>query len=146
LLVEENYSKKQGRRQRLSFIAAVTLALPYAASAQFADNVIEQNRAQERERMLRQQQEKTRDELRPPAPPVKAAKLASEERCVVIHQVGLKVIPGDPSPASNWEWALKALDGPDHDDSPLRRCIGPTGIDLLTQRMQDALVARGHPA
>jgi hemolysin activation/secretion protein len=142
--VKESNSKKQRRGRRLSFIAAMVLALPYTASAQFADNVIEQNRAQERERILRQQQEKTRDELRPAPAPAKAAKLANEERCVVIHQIGLKVIPADPSPVADWEWVLKALDGPDRDDSPLRRCIGPAGIDLLTQRVQDALVARGY--
>ncbi|WP_051001951.1 ShlB/FhaC/HecB family hemolysin secretion/activation protein [Polaromonas sp. CF318] len=129
------------------FVAAMALALPCAAQAQLIDNqrdVIEQNRAQERERAMRQQQEKSRDELKPTPPPAKAARLASEERCVVIHQVDLKVITGDPSPVSDWNWAMKALDGPDHDDSPLRRCVGAAGIDLLTQRVQDAVVARGY--
>jgi hemolysin activation/secretion protein len=156
--VEESSSKKQRQGRRLSFIAAIVLALPYVANAQSVpqrvlppaeqrdrnrDDTDEQNRARERERALRRQQENTRDELKPAAPPVKAVKLESETPCVVIHQVGLKVITGDPSPASDWDWALKALDGPDHDDSPLRRCIGPAGIDVLTQRVQDALVTRG---
>jgi hemolysin activation/secretion protein len=121
------------------------LALPYAANAQFANDVIEQNRAQERERLLRQQQEKGRDELRPAPPPAQTVRLPTEKTCVVIHQVGLKIVPGDPSPVSEWDWVLKALDGPDRDDSPLRRCVGDTGLNLLLKRAQEALLARGYP-
>ncbi|WP_411881243.1 POTRA domain-containing protein [Polaromonas sp. YR568] len=143
----------------MSFLAAMALALPHAANAQSApqralppaeqqqrnrDDADAQNRAQERERALRRQQESTRDELKSAAPSAKAAKLESETPCIVIRQIGLNVIAGDPSPVSDWEWALKALDGPDHDDSPLRRCIGTAGIDLLTRRVQDAVVARGY--
>jgi hemolysin activation/secretion protein len=157
-LVKESISKKQRRGRCLSFIAAVALALPHAANAQSApqrvlppaeqrernrDDGEAQNRAQERERLLRRQQENTRDELKPAGPPLKAVRLGDEAPCVLIRQVGLNVIPGDPSPASDWAWALKALDGPDHDDSPLQRCIGTAGIDLLTRRVQDAVVARG---
>ncbi len=128
----------------MPFAIAVLLALPCAASAQFAGNVIEQNRAQERERVLRQQQEKAPDERRFAPPPSQAVRLPSEKTCVVIHQVGLKIIPGDTSPVSEWDWVLKSLDGPDRDDSPLRRCVGDTGLNLLLKRAQEAILARGY--
>jgi hemolysin activation/secretion protein len=121
------------------------LALPCAANAQFANDVIEQNRAQERERLLRQQQEKGRDELRPAPPPAQAARLPTEKTCVVIHQVGLTIVTGDPSPVSEWDWVFKALDGPNRDDSPLRRCVGDAGLNLLLKRAQEALLTRGYP-
>ncbi|CAN7603348.1 ShlB/FhaC/HecB family hemolysin secretion/activation protein [Polaromonas sp. LjRoot131] len=141
-----------------SFGIAVVLALPYVAMAQSVpprvlppaeqrernrDDSEAQNRAQERERALRQQQEKIPDERRPAASPPPAARLPIEAPCFSVHQVGLQVIAGDPSPVADWDWALKSLDGPGHDDSPLRRCLGTDGIKLLTQRMQDAVVARG---
>jgi hemolysin activation/secretion protein len=158
--VQKSNGKKQKHSLRWPFMVVMALAMPHVVSAQAPaprvlppteqrernrDDTDEQNRAQERERILRRQQEKSRDELKPTPAPAKAAKLASEERCVVIHQIGLKVIPGDPSPVADWEWALKALDGPDHDDSPLRRCVGDTGLNLLLKRAQEAILARGYP-
>lgn len=157
--MRQGNSKKRRQGLGTPFMALMLLAWPYAAGAQPAPPRVltpaeqrernqgdteEQRRAQERERALRLQQEKTGDELKPAPAPAKAQRLAQETPCVLIQQVGLNVIAGDPSPVADWEWVLKALDGPGHDDSPLRRCIGAVGIDLLTKRVQDAIVARGY--
>lgn len=158
--MRKSNEEKQRHSLRWPFMVVVALAMPLVVSAQAPaprvlppaeqqernrDDTGEQNRAQERERALRQQQEKIPDELRPAAPPAPAVRLPTEKTCVVIHQVGIKIIPGDPSPVSEWDWVLKALNGPDHDDSPLRRCIGDAGLNLLLKRVQGAILARGYP-
>jgi hemolysin activation/secretion protein len=158
--VQKSNEEKQRHSLRWPFMAVVALAMPLVVSAQAPaprvlppaeqrernrDDTDEQRRAQERERALRRQQEKFRDERQAVPAPAKAERLSSEEPCVVIHQIGLKVIAGDPSSVSDWDWALKALDGPDHDDSPLRRCIGTAGLNLLAKRVQDAVLSRGYP-
>lgn len=104
----------------------------------------EQRRAQERERVLREQQEKPPDERRTPPAPAEAARLPVESPCVVIQQLGLKTVAGDSNPAARWDWALDAAAGPANDDSPLRRCVGTEGLNLILKRVQDAVMARGY--
>ncbi|MDO8769380.1 MAG: ShlB/FhaC/HecB family hemolysin secretion/activation protein [Burkholderiaceae bacterium] len=104
----------------------------------------EQRRAQERERVLREQQENAPDERRTSPAPAEAARLPTEASCVVIQQLGIKTVAGDSSPASRWDWALDAAAGPANDDSPLRRCVGTEGINLILKRVQDAVMARGY--
>jgi hemolysin activation/secretion protein len=55
----------------------------------------EQRRAQERERLLREQQEKAPDVRLPPAPEAEAARLpASESPCFAIHELKLRAVAG----------------------------------------------------
>ncbi|MES2282525.1 MAG: ShlB/FhaC/HecB family hemolysin secretion/activation protein [Pseudomonadota bacterium] len=105
----------------------------------------EQRRAEERDRAQREQQERTPDvRLQTPAP-AKPDRLPTESPCFVINQLGLKAAPGQTNASSgNWGWALDAVAGPSKDDSPLRRCIGAQGINLVLKRVQDAVVARGY--
>ena len=105
----------------------------------------EQRRAEERDRALRIQQERIPDVrlLQPSA--VNAARFQPEAPCFVIDQLDLKVFADQGAGATgNWDWALHAAAGATHDDSPLRRCIGTAGIDLVLKRVQDAVVARGY--
>lgn len=104
----------------------------------------EQRRAEERDRAQREQQERTPDvRLQAPAP-AKTDRLPTESPCFAINQLTLKTAPGETSVSSgNWGWALDAVAGPAKDDSPLRRCVGAQGIDLILTRVQNAIIARG---
>ena len=102
-------------------------------------DTLEQRRAQEREKQLREQQERTPDVLGPAGPKAQAPRLpAAETPCFPIRQIELQ---GDDN--KRFGWALDALAGPQGDDSPLGKCIGGAGIGLLQQRAQDALIAKG---
>lgn len=104
-----------------------------------------QRRADERERVLREQQGSTPNvRLQQPAP-VNAARLRTEPTCFVIQQLEIRAGAGDTNAASsNWGWALDAAAGPTKDDSPIRRCIGVEGVNLVLKRVQDAVIARGY--
>lgn len=120
----------------LSFTASQAQAQTAASTERDA---AEQRRAQERETQLREQQERTPD-VRLPTPAAAAAQRlpGSETPCFSIHQLTLR---GEES--ARFGWLLDALSGPDGLDSPLRQCLGAKGINLVLQRAQDALVARG---
>jgi hemolysin activation/secretion protein len=74
-----------------------------------------------------------------PAAPVAPARLpVGEAPCFNISQVTLR---GEQS--ARFAWVLSALSGSQRDDAPQGQCIGAQGINVLLQRAQDALVARG---
>ena len=131
------------------FLAAATVAHaqsspPTKPTAQ--TDAQEQRRAQDRERALREQQERAPD-VRLPAPATTPTSLVrlpdSESPCFSITQLDLKVIASDPARAADFAWALDAASGPGSGDSPIGRCVGAQGVGLLIKRMQDAVVARG---
>lgn len=120
----------------LSFTATLAHA---QASASTERDAAEQRRAQERETRLREQQERTPDVRLPtPAAAVAQSLPVSETPCFTIRQVELR---GED--AARFGWLQGALDGPEGRDSPLGKCLGAKGINLVLQRAQDALVARG---
>lgn len=124
----------------ISCTLSFTATLAYAqASASTERDAAEQRRVQERETRLREQQERTPDvRLLSPAPALAQSLPESETPCFTIHQLELR---GED--AARFGWLQGALDGPEGRDSPLRKCLGAKGINLLLQRAQDALVARG---
>jgi hemolysin activation/secretion protein len=141
-------ARKSASQYAHLFIAATLISgtLPFTASQAQAQtaasterDAAEQRRAQERETQLREQQERTPD-VRLPTPAAAAAQRlpGSETPCFSIHQLTLR---GEES--ARFGWLLDALSGPDGLDSPLRQCLGAKGINLVLQRAQDALVARG---
>jgi hemolysin activation/secretion protein len=74
------------------------------------------------------------------AAPVAPARLPTGEApCFNISQVSLR---GEQS--ARFAWILGSLSGPGRDDAPQGQCIGAQGINVLLQRAQDALVARGY--
>ena len=66
-----------------------------------------------------------------------------ETICFVINQLTLKAAGEASVSSGNWGWALEAVAGPAKDDSPLRRCVGAQGTDLILTRVQNAILARG---
>jgi len=109
----------------------------------------EQRRAEERDRAQREQLERTSDVRPQVAAPARLDRLPIEATCFQITLLTLKPAVSDLASAEtgastvNWDWALDAAAGPTQDDSPLKRCVGALGIDLVIKRLQDAVLARG---
>lgn len=138
------------------FIAATLIgcSFPFTTSLAFAQvppsaerDAAEQRRAQERETQLREQQERTPDvRLRTPTAAGTQRLPEAESPCFTIRQLELRDEDPDPEPGQQsrqFSWLLGAVAGPEGHDSPLRKCLGAKGINLVLQRAQDALVARG---
>lgn len=98
----------------------------------------EQRRQLERERAAREKQEPRVDVQPSVAAPAQTRLPVAETPCFDITQVTLR---GDA--ADKFDWALNALSGPQNDDSPIGKCLGAQSINVLLQRAQDALVAKG---
>jgi hemolysin activation/secretion protein len=94
-------------------------------------------RQQERERQLRQQNE-TQKPSHLPTPTLETFLIPAEETpCRVVHAL---VLQGDTS--EHFQWALAAADS---DNDPARgRCLGPSGIAVVIQRIQQAILERGY--
>lgn len=63
----------------------------------------------------------------------------NETPCFQIREVRLQGQDAGP-----FDWSLQALDGPGGKDSPINRCLGVNGIELLQKRLQNAIIARGY--
>lgn len=143
--ISANHSEKPKSGRRLQFAVVIALALPYAASAQVPAlterDTLEQRRAQERDRALRQQREQTPDVRLQGDAATEAARLpATEIPCFAIQSVRLG---GETDAAQRFDWLLHTLSGIQTDDSPVGRCLGAQSINLVLKRAQDALLARG---
>lgn len=125
----------------LCLTGVVLCALHTGAAAQAADPALdasEQRRLQER-LDAQQRQLETRPDVRLSSAPVAAQRLpASETPCFPIQTIELQ----GPDAAA-FGWLLDHLAGPDRADAPLNRCLGAEGIAVVTQRAQEALLARG---
>jgi hemolysin activation/secretion protein len=104
-----------------------------------AQSAAEQRRAEERDNRQRELAVPEREVAsdKPEARPA-ASLPVNEAPCFVIKQIELH---GDT--AGRFAWVLDALAGPDGRDGPLRRCMGATGMGVLVQRAQHAVIARG---
>jgi hemolysin activation/secretion protein len=121
-----------------------------AASAAQAQPIItppdpspEQRRQQERETQQQRSQQPLVD-VRLPSPADAAVAIATrlpkeETPCFAIQSVELA-----GADAAQFLWVLDHLAGPQGDDSPLRRCLGAEGINVVLKRAQDAVIARGY--
>jgi hemolysin activation/secretion protein len=100
---------------------------------------IEEQRQQDRERALREQQERAVDVRLPTAPERTAGRLPdSEAPCFRIDHL---VLQGER--AEDFQWLLREAAGEQNDDSPLGRCLGTQGVSTVLERLQQALIARG---
>ena len=98
---------------------------------------IELQRQQERERLLRETQERAPDVRVLADTQDKNGRMPeSEEPCFPIREIVLK------SDVSTFDWAVRAADAPG--DPAIGRCLGSTGINLVMTRIQNAIVARGY--
>lgn len=102
----------------------------------------ELRRQQERQEAERIRQQPPVDaRITPPEAPSTAipTQLPKDESlCFPIQQVQL----AGPDSAQ-FLWLLDHLEGAKNDDSPLRKCVGAAGINVLLKRAQDALIERG---
>lgn len=98
-------------------------------------------RQQERERVLRRQQEARPDvRLQAPALPEAARYAEGDKPCFVIDRV---LLAGEG--ANQFAWALAAVDAEEGgaSDPIAGRCVGMSGINLALRRVQNAIMARG---
>ncbi|MEJ1168507.1 ShlB/FhaC/HecB family hemolysin secretion/activation protein [Variovorax sp. CCNWLW235] len=116
--------------------------MPPLASAQLASApqpFVEQQRQQERERALREQNERTVDQRPQAAPPAPVARIPETEApCFRIDRV---LLVGEQ--AELFQWAVSDLSGPEGNDSPVGRCLGTAGVNVVLARAQQAAIARG---
>jgi hemolysin activation/secretion protein len=130
------------RRTRMA-VAAALVASPLVVIAQQTptspQSIIEQQRQQERERALREQNERTVDQRLQAAPPAPVARIPEAEApCFRIDRV---LLVGEQS--ESFQWAVSDLSGPEGNDSPLGRCLGTAGVNVVLARAQQAAIARG---
>jgi len=98
----------------------------------------EQLRQLERERVLREQLQRTPDvRLGRPIVDLARQRIPTDETpCFPIRHIELK---GEL--AERFQWALGTASTPD--DSAVDRCLGANGINLVLRRVQNAIIARG---
>jgi hemolysin activation/secretion protein len=141
------YSKLLLLRGNVNALSAVCAAICFSAQPLKAqvppDPSNEQRRQQERQDAERQRQQPLVDvrvappETTPTAIPTLIP--SNELPCFPIQQVQLS-----GNDAAQFTWLLDHLAGAAGNDSPLRKCVGANGINVLLKRAQDALVERGY--
>lgn len=114
--------------------------LAFAQAASTPQLFVEQQRQQERERALREQNERTVDQ-RPQAVSAAPAQRIpeSESPCFRVDRV---LLVGEQS--GSFQWAVADLSGPERSDSPVSRCLGTAGVNVVLARAQQAVIARGY--
>ncbi|WP_440534431.1 ShlB/FhaC/HecB family hemolysin secretion/activation protein [Variovorax sp. YR566] len=124
-------------------LAGLLIGSPLLAQAQVPSApqpFVEQQRQQERERALREQNERTVDQRPQAAPPAPVQRIPeSESPCFRIDRV---LLVGEQS--ESFQWAVADLSGPEANDSPIGRCLGTIGVNVVLARAQQAVIARGY--
>lgn len=124
-------------------LAGVLMSGPLWAQAQAPSTpqpFVERQRQQERERALREQNERTVDQRPQVAPPPPTQRIPeSESPCFRIDRV---LLVGEQS--ESFQWAVADLSGPEGNDSPAGRCLGTAGVNVVLARAQQAVIARGY--
>lgn len=125
-------------------LLVLMLLIVSRASAQTQAEVTAQElqRQQERERLLREQQEKAPDVrlMRPVVADGRERLPTDEPLCFNINQISLV---GDAS--EQFQWAIEYANKVDEftPDHATHRCLGTKGINLVMRRMQNAIIERG---
>jgi hemolysin activation/secretion protein len=136
------YSSVVPRRTRMALAVALASSPLWAVAQQTPTTpqaFVEQQRQQERERALREQNERTVDQRLQAAPPAPVARIPETEApCFRIDRV---LLVGEQAEA--FQWAVSDLSGPEGNDSPLGRCLGTTGVNVVLARAQQAAIAHG---
>ena len=124
-------------------LAGVLIGGPLLAQAQATSTpqpFVEQQRQQERERALREQYERTVDQRPQSGPPAPVQRISdAESPCFRIDRV---LLVGEQS--KSFQWAVADLSGPEGSDSPIGRCLGTSGVNVVLARAQQAAIARGY--
>ncbi|MDR6891055.1 hemolysin activation/secretion protein, partial [Variovorax sp. 3319] len=130
------------RRTRMALAAALAVSSLCAVAQQTPttpQSFVEQQRQQERERALREQNERTVDQRPQAAPPAPVARIPETE--VPCFRIDRVLLVGEQAEA--FQWAVSDLSGPDGNDSPVGRCLGTAGVNVVLARAQQAAIARG---
>ncbi len=113
----------------------------------------EQRREQERVQVQRLQLERTPDIQTNGAPRDASLIPTGETPCFKIERIGLDnadssdgSLLAPPTSALNgtFDWLINATAGPDGGDSPIGKCLGANGVQLVIKRAQEAAIARGY--
>ncbi|WP_375338395.1 ShlB/FhaC/HecB family hemolysin secretion/activation protein [Variovorax paradoxus] len=136
--------EKAGVDVKRNLLIAAVAAGPLLAWAQQSPTTpqpfVEQQRQQERERALREQNERTVDQRPQAAPPAPVQRIPeSGSPCFRIDRV---LLVGEQS--ESFQWAVADLSGLEGNDSPIGRCLGTTGVNVVLARAQQAVIARGY--
>lgn len=124
---------------------SMAVAMHFDAHAQSGQDISaeQSRRAQDRESQLRQQHEAGPDVHLPRTPGAVAAVLPSNESpCFAIRQLQLSAPDGN-----HFDWLIEHADGHtllDQPDPIEGRCLGTQGIQVVIDRLQNALIARGY--
>lgn len=137
---------QQDSTRRRFYLPAILLccSLGPGATAQTNPSEIagqELQRQQERERILREQQESRPDVRLPGTVPPETGRLPEVETpCFTVREI---VLDGD---RSGFDWAAPAAEQADEStpDPATGRCLGSSGINLVMRRIQNAIIARGY--
>lgn len=123
---------------RAAGISFSLLVFTVSASAQTQDSAAQELlRHQEREKLLREQQEPAPQVwLRPAQAPSSELLPRNETPCFPIGRIRL-----DGEDAQRFVWSLSAADP--ENDTATGRCLGAEGIGVVMARVQNAVVARG---
>ncbi|MGC4060790.1 MAG: ShlB/FhaC/HecB family hemolysin secretion/activation protein [Aquabacterium sp.] len=133
------------KRRLLAALAALACCAPSHgfSATPFDTGVQEQQRQQQRDELLRKQQQPTPDVRLQTSEPSKASDHipASETPCFPIKGIELQ---GDDS--GRFHWALDAAGyAASHEADPVMgRCLGAQGINIVIGRVQNALIERGY--
>ena len=146
------YFRKRRSRARLAAAiafrrSALTCALLLAALPAWSqanpsapNPFVEELRQQEREKALRAAQEKDVDVRLPSGATTESRRLPeTESPCFRIDHL---VLAGELS--ESFQWALQAAAGLQGDDTPIGRCLGTSGVNIVLARLQQAVIARGY--
>ncbi len=129
---------------RRTALACVLLAAAPCVTAQGLapppNPFIEELRQQERERALRERQERDVDARLPRAAQTQDTRLPEAEfPCFHIDRL---LLVGEL--ADGFQWALGAAVGPQNNDSPIGQCLGSQGVNIVLARLQQAVIAKGY--
>ncbi len=120
--------------------ACLTSGIAEAQTASTPKPFVEDQRQQERERLLRERQERGVDVRLTPAGSAGAAHLPRDETpCFPIARLALQ-----GHSAVRFEWSLADVAGEGGDDPPVGRCLGAEGINVVLARVQKSIVERGY--
>lgn len=128
------------RGARRSGGGLVLLGMAFSVAAQQVGDPGAQEllRQQERERVLREQQESRPDVRLESSQGEQGERLPTQEQpCVRIDRI---VLEGEG--AKGFQWALAAADP--REDPASGRCLGTEGINVVMKRVQNAIIARGY--
>jgi hemolysin activation/secretion protein len=134
--------------------AVLTATVVVSAQAQsLPDPAGQLRREQERVQQLRQELERSADVTSPQTLADPSLIPAQESPCfrierIVLDNTDYPLDSGLPSPnpvfTDNFDWLIFATAGVSGGDSPVGRCLGTAGLQLVIKRAQQAAIARGY--